>query len=107
VNLQDEVNDMISNYHYYIGIRPYSDRPPFFKVFHKDHNRENHQKNIIAYDGDGSIDRSHRPDVEGILAIPGVQSSYLYHCTNEMVSACSQLYPNQNSPENALRRLYK
>jgi hypothetical protein len=98
---------MISNYHYHVGIRPYSDRPPFFEVFRKDYSRENHQKNIIAYDGDGSIDRSHRPELEGSLAIPGVRSCHLYHCTNETVSACSQLYSNQNSPEYALRRLYK
>jgi len=41
-NLQDEINDMISDYRYYIGIRPHFDFPPFFKVFHEDSNCENH-----------------------------------------------------------------
>jgi hypothetical protein len=106
-NLQEEVNDMISDYRYYIGIRPQSDRPPLFKVFRKDYSRENHQKNIIAYDGDRSIDRNHRPEVEGRRAILGNRSGYLLHYANKTKSTCGQWNPTQNLPENALRRLYK
>jgi hypothetical protein len=41
-NLQDEINDMISDNHYDIGIRPPFDALPFFKVFHEDYSRENY-----------------------------------------------------------------
>jgi len=106
-DLQDEINDVISHYDYYIGIRPHFDCPTFFKVFHKDCSRKNHQKNIIAYDRDGSVDCRHRTDVEGERAIRGDRSYYLFHYEDEMWSTCSRSDPSQNLPENALRRLYK
>jgi hypothetical protein len=98
---------MISDYHHHIGIWPQFEHPLFLKVSCKDYSRENHQKNIIAYDGDRHIDRGHRPKLEGSRAIRGVRSNYLFNYANEMKSACNQLDPSQNSPENALRRLYK
>src|SRR5437588_5711972 len=102
-NLQDEINDMTPDYHYYIDIRPQSDRPAFFEVFHKDCSREDHQEDIIAHDWDGSIDCRHRSDVEGERAIRSDRSHYLFHYAYEIVLTRSQSNPNQNAPENALR----
>ena len=39
-NLQDEINDMMFDYRYYIDIRLHFDLLPFFKVFYEDGNRE-------------------------------------------------------------------
>jgi hypothetical protein len=41
-DLQDEINDMISDNHYDIGIRPHLVVLLLFKVFHEDCSRENH-----------------------------------------------------------------
>jgi hypothetical protein len=81
---------MVLDYHYYIGIWPRFHLPPFFKVFHEEGNRKNHQKDVVTYDWDRSIDRKHRPDVEGKLAIRSVWSCNLFHYANSLVSICSQ-----------------
>jgi hypothetical protein len=54
---------MTSDDHYHIGIWPQLDCPPLSKVFHKDCSRENHQKNVKAYDWDGSVDCRQRTKV--------------------------------------------
>jgi hypothetical protein len=88
-------------------IRPHFDVPSFFKVFREDCSCENNQKNIIAYDGNGSVDCSLRSNVEGKRAIRGVWSYYFIHYANETASGCSRVDTSQDPPENALRRLYK
>jgi hypothetical protein len=68
---------MISDDHYHIDIRLHSKFLPFSQVLPEGDNGENKQKNIIAYDGDGSIYRRHRPDVEDSCAVFDVWS-YCY-----------------------------
>jgi len=55
--LQDEINDMISNYHHYVGIWPRSHVSPFSEVFDEEGSGENHQEDVVTYDGDRSINR--------------------------------------------------
>jgi hypothetical protein len=68
---------MISDDHYHIDIRLHSKFLPFSQVLPEGDNGENKQKNIIAYDRDGSIYRRHRPDVEDSCAVFDVWS-YCY-----------------------------
>jgi len=79
MNLQDEIHEMISDYHYDIRIWPRLHILLFFKVFHKEDSRKNHQKDVITYDREGSIDRRHGPEIERRLAIRGAWSYYLFH----------------------------
>jgi hypothetical protein len=78
-NLQSKVHDMITDNHYHVGIRPHFDPPLFSEVSHESGSRENDEENIIAHDGDGSINRNHRSYVEGQGTVLGNRSHYFFH----------------------------
>lgn len=70
---------MITDNHYHVGIRPHFDPLLFSEVSHESGSRKNDEENIIAHDGDGSIDRNHRPYVEGQGTVLGGRSHYFFH----------------------------
>jgi hypothetical protein len=69
---------MISDDHHYVDARLDFQFLLFFQMLPEDGYGENDQENIKAYDGEGSIYRSHRPNVEESPAVLDIWSDYCF-----------------------------
>jgi hypothetical protein len=86
-NSQNKVYDMISDDHYYVGVRLHFEFLSFFQVLSKNGNGEDDQENIKAYDRDGSIYRRHGPDATEDRAVRHIWSyNFLHYATRHQLA---------------------